>query len=102
MTTKRNKKSSEKWAAEFGALVFGELLWAYRETEQLTQKELAEKLGITSQKLCDFEKGRRLPSLKQAAKFASTLGEDPATWVQVLLQEEVRKNQLKLKVSVAS
>lgn len=42
----------------------------------ISQKELAEKCGITQSTLCDIEKGRCKPSLQVAIKIAKVLKEN--------------------------
>ena len=44
-----------------------------REELGLSQKELAEKSGITQSFLCDIEQGRSKPSIDVAIKLASVL-----------------------------
>ena len=44
-----------------------------REELGLTQKELAEKAGITQSFLCDIEQGRSKPSIDTAVKIANAL-----------------------------
>ena len=44
-----------------------------REELGLTQKELAEKAGITQSFLCDIEQGRSKPSIDTAIKIADAL-----------------------------
>lgn len=44
-----------------------------REELGLTQKELAEKAGITQSFLCDIEQGRSKPSIDTAVKIADAL-----------------------------
>lgn len=44
-----------------------------REQLGLSQKELAEKSGISQSFLCDIEQGRCKPSLPVAVKIASVL-----------------------------
>jgi DNA-binding XRE family transcriptional regulator len=105
MTTARNKKiktGTQSLEEKFGPLSFADLIHSARETDELTQVEMAKKLGISRQRLCDFEKGRRLPSAKSAEGFAKKLGFSSAVWVQILLQDQLRKENVKLKVSVAS
>ncbi|WP_446011976.1 helix-turn-helix transcriptional regulator [Candidatus Electrothrix sp.] len=88
-------------AEDFGALTFGNALSSYRLGENKGQKEFAAFLGISAQSLCDIEKERRIPSLRRAAKIAEQLGEPLAFWVQLALQDMVRKEELDLSVSVA-
>ena len=44
-----------------------------REELGLSQKELAEKSGITQSFLCDIEQGRSKPSIDVAIKLAKVL-----------------------------
>lgn len=44
-----------------------------REELGLSQKELAEKIGITQSFLCDIEQGRSKPSIDVAIKLAKVL-----------------------------
>ncbi len=60
----------------------------------------SSKLGISRQYLCDVEKGRRLVSPTQAARFAKAFGHPPRVLVQLALQDSVRESGLNLKVSV--
>lgn len=105
MTTARSKKiksSSAELERDFGPLSFADLLISYREGEGLTQVDVAKKLGITKQRLCDFEKGRRLPNLRSAYEFGKRLAKHPETWVLVVIEDMLRREKLDIKVSVAS
>ncbi len=54
----------------------GELLKARREGLGLTQRSLAQKLGVEASHVAFIESGRRLPSLKLVARLADALGLD--------------------------
>ena len=45
-----------------------------RERLGISQKELAEKAGISQSFLCDIEQGRSKPSIDTAVKLADALG----------------------------
>lgn len=47
-----------------------------REELDLSQKELAEKAGISQSFLCDIEQGRSKPSIDTALKIAEVLNID--------------------------
>lgn len=83
---------------EFGPLTFGEALESYRLGEEITQAEMARKIGISAQSLCDIEKGRRIPSPKRAANIARIIGEPETFWVGLALQDELRRDELNYKV----
>jgi len=99
MSTKYTSKKLEK---DYGPITFADLIIISREDIELTQIKMAKKLGISKQKLCDFEKGRRVPSAKMAAAWAKKLKQPQEVWVQVVLQDQLRKDKINLKVSVAS
>ena len=87
-------------AKDFGALTFGSALASYRIGEEKSQREFAAFLGISPQSLCDIEKERRIPSPSRAAKIARKLGEPESFWVQLSLQDMLRKEDLDLVVSI--
>jgi transcriptional regulator with XRE-family HTH domain len=99
MTT---KYTSESLNQDFGPLSFADLLLIEREDRDLSQVEMAKRLKTTRQKLCDFEKGRRIPSPKMAASWAKLLKQPQEVWVQTVLQDQLTRDKIKLKVSVAS
>ncbi|MGR3303054.1 MAG: helix-turn-helix transcriptional regulator [Candidatus Scalindua sp.] len=86
---------------EFGPLTFGNALEGFRLGKGMTQRKFARLLGMTPQSLCDLEKGRRIPSPGRVAKIAKKLKEPMAFWIQLSFQDTIRKEELKLKVSVA-
>ena len=86
---------------DFGKLTLGNALSSYRLGEEKSQKEFAAFLGISSQSLCDIEKGRSIPSINRAKKIAKKLNEPTKFWVQLTLQDMVRKEKLNFVVSVA-
>ena len=105
MTTKKSKESSaskSSLAAELlgGPMTFGMAVEALRVRDEISQTAFARKLGISKQYLCDVEKGRRLVSAEQAARFAKTFGHKPTVLVQLALQDELRTSGLKLKVTI--
>jgi len=54
----------------------GNVLKGRREGIGLTQRQLAEKLGVEASHVAFLESGRRKPSLKLVARMADTLGLD--------------------------
>jgi transcriptional regulator with XRE-family HTH domain len=83
-----------------GPLTLGLALEGLRRGEGLSQSAFAKKLKISSQKLCDLEKGRRRVSPERAASFARKLGHPIDVFVRLALQDLINAGGLKLKVSV--
>ena len=55
---------------------FGDTIKRHREALGLTQRSLAQKLGVEPSHVAFIESGRRKPSLKLLARFADVLGLD--------------------------
>lgn len=72
-------------------LSFGRLINSLRQNKEISQVELAKKIGITRQNLCAIEKGRRLVSPKLAAKFAKLMGYSQESFVATALEDELRR-----------
>ena len=83
-----------------GPLLFKDLLFSIRTTEEITQVKLAKIVGITKAKICDFEKGRRIPSLEVASKLAKALGHSEALFITKLIEEQLKEAKLKLKIKI--
>ena len=81
-------------------LSFKDLLYSIRTTEEMSQVELAEIVGTTKAKICDFEKGRRTPTLEMGGKLAKALGHSEALFVSKLIEEQIKDANLKLKIKV--
>jgi len=100
MTIKKSEtlKSLEKLMG--GPLTFQDLLHATRMSEELSQTQLGQKVGVSRSKICDFEKGRRKPTLILAAKMAKALRSSEALFVSKLIEDQLRESKLKLKVKI--
>jgi transcriptional regulator with XRE-family HTH domain len=100
------RKSRESLGADLerkllgGPLTFGMALASIRRIAELTQPQLARKLKISKQHVCDLEKGRKLVSTEKAARFAKILGHPEETLVKLALQDQVRKAGLKYNVEL--
>ena len=81
-------------------LTLGKFLWAIRQSEELSQVEFAEKLGITKQYLCDLEHQRKFISPKLAANYADKLSYSKEQFVRLALQDMVDREGLDILVEV--
>jgi transcriptional regulator with XRE-family HTH domain len=57
-------------------LVFAEALKEKRTEKEYTQRELAEKVGISRQYMCNLEKGDYFPGILTLMRFAEVLKVD--------------------------
>jgi transcriptional regulator with XRE-family HTH domain len=100
MTIKK-KYGINEFEKDFGPLTFADMLESHRTCDEISQKDLASKLGISQSSLCDLEKGRKIPSPKRAAQIARALGYPPELWVLTALQDQVNEAGIKLKLVAA-
>lgn len=82
------------------ALTFGSMLRAIRECEEISQTEMARRLGISRAHLCDIEKGRRTVSPARAVNFARALDYGETQFVRLALQDQVTEAGLRMTVKV--
>lgn len=52
----------------------GDSIREKRISKNMTQQELADKMGLSRTYICDLENGRYVPSFKTTVKFAKLLG----------------------------
>jgi len=101
MNTKR-KYGSKDLEKRLGALTIGEFLKTWRMTEEMTAKELSGKIGISTQNLCDIEKGRKGVSPAKANEMAKALRLPPTLLVKLALDSELRDAGLKFTIEIKS
>ena len=104
MTTKNKKSATIKYLEGLngGPLTFAQLILAIRESEGKSQKDFAEKLGVSKQYLCDLEKGRRTATIEKAAVFADSLGYPAAGFVKMVIKDEIRMAGLHLEIQISA
>jgi DNA-binding XRE family transcriptional regulator len=86
----------------YGPLTFGSLLRAHREADELPQVQMAKKIRISKQALNDIENGRRIPSVSRAVAIAKKIGILPELAVELVLQDQINREKLKMVVIVRS
>lgn len=97
MTIKYGLKELEN---EFGVLTFGRLLKSHRLGEEMSQVEMAKFLGISKQSLNDLESGRTIVSISRAVEIAERLGLMTATLVELVIQDQIHRENLNFKVKI--
>jgi DNA-binding XRE family transcriptional regulator len=97
MSTKSLTKSLEK---DLGPLTFGGFLRAARTMKDMTQKEMAEFIGIKKGTLCDIEKGRQIVSLELASSIAKKCKISEAMAVECAVRDHLFRSGIKLDVKL--
>lgn len=59
----------------------GDEMRKVREQRNLSQREVAEMLGISNNEVSDYENGRKTPGLERAVKIEKVLGVPCEVWV---------------------
>ena len=83
-----------------GPFTFATYLMGIRTTLDLSQVEMAKKLGITKAALCEIEKGRTLVSPATAVKYAKKAGFSVAVALESCLQDQLKKANIKKRVRI--
>ena len=71
-----------------------------RTTLELSQVEMAKKLGISKAALCEIEKGRTLVSPQAATRYAKKAGFSQTVALEACLQDQLRKANIKKRVRI--
>ncbi len=83
-----------------GHISFAEMILSIRVSQEITQVEMAEVLGISKQDLCNIEKGRKQVSVERAVSFAKSLSMPSRTFAKYALQDQLRRAGLKGEVCI--
>ena len=97
MTTRTKKFLKEINKTAFS---FGVLLASLRKADEVTQVELADKVGVSKGLICDIEKGRRNASLELATQIANALGYPKEPMIKQIFEDQLREAKLKLNVKL--
>jgi transcriptional regulator with XRE-family HTH domain len=99
MTTKY-KKASAFLRDHLGEISFGEYLHSLRLANEWTQVEMAIRLEISKQELCDIEKNRKIISIERAILFARKLKHSEKFFIKYVIDDHLKRSGVKLKFSL--
>ncbi|MCX5919940.1 MAG: helix-turn-helix transcriptional regulator [Candidatus Melainabacteria bacterium] len=72
-------------------LTIGEIIRTFRQSEEITQKVLANTVGISVQRLNDYEHNRRFPSITTAYQLATAIGFSPNILLKMVVEEQLKR-----------
>lgn len=81
---------------------FAMAIRAYRTREDLTQEELANKLGVKKSYISNLENQRDFVTLDQAIRFAKVFKEPTSLWMTFALQDMVDRTGVSAKVKLVA
>lgn len=101
-TKKRKSVEAEKFLMSLikRPIRFGSMIRSLRKCDEISQVELAKKMGVTRAYLCDVEKGRHVPTIDLALRMAKVMGYLPEQFVSMALQDQLDKAGLKMRVEL--
>lgn len=85
---------------DLGDISFGGFLRAARTIRDLSQKDMADFLGISKSSLCDIEKGRQIVSINLASKIAKNCGLSEELAIEAAIQDQLYKSGMKFEVKI--
>ena len=74
-----------------GEMTLPKLIDAIREGEEWSKGEMSSALGVLPSYYSDFLKGIKVPSIKKAAEWADALGYSRARFVELAVNDQIRK-----------
>jgi len=81
---------------------FGEFVRDIRECDEISQTELAKRMRVSRQFINAVEKDKAKVGLEMAMKIARALGYPYEAFVEILLNDMLRKSGIKKVVNLAS
>ena len=75
-------------------MTFGGLVHSLRISDEITQVELAKKVGVSKQFLSDVEHNRKDVGIAFAKKISDALGYSIEPLIELLIREQLRRQHL--------
>lgn len=99
MTTKKKSNAIKFLDRSIGEpMTFGNMLESIRLSDNISQVAFAKKLGISQAHLSQIEKSVKSVGPERAKKFAKVLGYSEMTFIELSLQDQLKKAGLKMKI----
>jgi DNA-binding XRE family transcriptional regulator len=83
-----------------GPFSFATFMLGIRTTLDLSQVEMAKKVGISKAALCEIEKGRTHVSPQAAVRYAKRAGFSETVALEACFQDQLRKAKIKKRVRI--
>lgn len=99
MTTKKKSNAMMFLDKVIGTPIsIGSTLESIRLSEESSQVMFAKKLKISQAHLSQIEKGIKSVSPERAKKFANILGYSEVTFVELAIQDQLKKAGIKMRI----
>lgn len=102
MTINRNQNVDALEATQtlWEEMTFGGLIKSLRVCDEITQSDLAKKIGVSKQFLSDVEHDRKDIGISFAKKIADALGYPIESFIELIIKDQLRKQNLHYKVEL--
>jgi len=102
MTTKLNNSIDAIDATKdiWNKMTFGGLIRSLRMSDEISQVELAKKLGVSKQFLSDVEHNRKDVGIDFAKKVSSALGYSIEPLLELLIRQQLKRQHLNYIVEI--
>ncbi|MFA5960982.1 MAG: helix-turn-helix transcriptional regulator [Tatlockia sp.] len=96
MSTKLNTSINALEATKdtWNEMSFGGLVRSLRISDEISQVELARKIGVSKQFLSDVERNRKEVGIEFAKKISDGLGYSIEPLIELLIRDQLRKQHL--------
>ena len=96
MTTRSSQSINALAATKdiWDTMTFGGLIRALRLSDEITQVQLAKKIGVSKQFLSDVEHNRKDIGISFAKKISDALGYSLEPLLELLIQDQLRSQHL--------
>lgn len=86
--------------ATWEEMTFGGLIKSLRVCDEITQVDLAKKIGVSKQFLSDVEHNRKDIGISFAKKMADALGYSIEPLIELIIRDQLRKQNLHYKIEL--
>lgn len=83
-----------------GPFSFATYMLGIRTTLDLSQVEMAKKMGISKSALCEIEKGRTLVSAETAVRYARKAEFSETAALEACFQDQLKKAKIKKRIRI--
>ena len=96
MNTKSNETVNALDATQdvWNEMTFGGLVHSLRISDEITQVELAKRVGVSKQFLSDVEHNRKDVGINFAKKISDTLGYSIEPLIELLIKDQLKRQHL--------
>ncbi|KTD24880.1 MULTISPECIES: helix-turn-helix domain-containing protein [Legionella] len=94
MSTKDSLNALEATKNIWNEMTFGGLVRSLRISDEITQVELANRVGVSKQFLSDVEHNRKDVGIAFAKKVSDALGYSIEPLIELLIRDQLRRQHL--------